>query len=70
MSVLFGLIISAIVCMFARPLMSLFIDSSETAVINQGADYLRIEGAFYWAIGLLFLLYGLFRALKKPGMSV
>lgn len=70
MSVLFGLIISAIVCIFARPLMSLFIDSSETAVINQGADYLRIEGAFYWAIGLLFLLYGLFRALKKPGMSV
>lgn len=31
--------------------------------------YLRIEGAFYCGIGCLFLLYGLYRALGKPGMS-
>ena len=31
--------------------------------------YLRIEGAFYCGIGCLFLLYGLYRALEKPGMS-
>lgn len=29
-----------------------------------------IEGAFYCGIGCLFLLYGLYRALGKPGMSV
>ena len=34
-----------------------------------GVRYLRIEGAFYWGIGCLFLLYGLYRALEKPGMS-
>ena len=28
------------------------------------------EGAFYCGIGCLFLLYGLYRALGKPGMSV
>ena len=50
--------------------MSLFIDSSESAVIAEGVRYLRIEGAFYFMIGLLFLLYGLYRALGKPGMSV
>lgn len=52
------------------PLMSLFINASETAVIAEGVRYLRIEGAFYYAIGMLFLLYGLYRALTRPGMSV
>ena len=32
--------------------------------------YLRIEGACYCGIGCLFLLYGLYRALGRPGMSV
>ena len=32
--------------------------------------YLHIEGAFYCGIGCLFLLYGLYRAVAKPGMSV
>ena len=50
--------------------MTLFIDAEETAVIAEGVHYLRIEGAFYFLIGLLFLLYGLYRALGKPGMSV
>ena len=35
-----------------------------------GVGYLRIEGAFYFGIGLLFLLYGFYRAVKMPGMSV
>ena len=69
-SVSFSLLISLCVCLFAAPLMSLFIDASETAVIAEGARYLRIEGAFYFMIGILFLLYGLYRALGRPGMSV
>ena len=36
----------------------------------EGVRYLRIEGAFYCGIGLLFLLYGLYRGLGRPGMSV
>ena len=69
-SVSFSLLISLCVCLFAAPLMSLFIDASEDAVIAEGARYLRIEGAFYFMIGILFLLYGLYRALGRPGMSV
>lgn len=69
-SALFSLAVSLVVFVFARPLMTLFIDGSETAVIAEGVRYLRIEGAFYCLIGLLFLLYGLYRALAKPGMSV
>lgn len=32
--------------------------------------YLRIEGAFYVGIGILFMLYGFYRAINKPLMSV
>ena len=69
-SVGFGLFISLLVFISAEPLMGLFIDRSETAVIAEGIRYLRIEGAFYCLIGVLFLLYGLYRALGRPGMSV
>ena len=55
---------------FAKPLMLLFIDAGEQAVIAEGVRYLHIEGAFYCLIGVLFLLYGLYRSLGKPGMSV
>lgn len=66
----FSLVLSLFVCVFAAPLMALFIDAEETAVIAEGVRYLRIEGAFYCLIGGLFLLYGLYRGLGKPGMSV
>ena len=69
-SVAFSLLVSLIVFIFAKPLMGLFIDAGETAVIAEGARYLRIEGSFYFMIGILFLLYGLYRALGRPGMSV
>mgnify|MGYP002515757485 FL=1 len=69
-SMSFCVIISVIVCIFARPLMMIFTDAKETEVIAEGVRYLRIEGVFYCGIGCLFLLYGLYRALGKPGMSV
>lgn len=67
---LFCLTVSAAVCIFARPLMLLFVNAKETAIIAHGVRYLRIEGSFYCGIGCLFLLYGFFRAMEKPGMSV
>lgn len=67
---LFCIVISAAVWVFARPLMLLFVDAGESAIISEGVRYLRIEGAFYCGIGCLFLLYGLYRAVGKPGMSV
>lgn len=69
-SFLFCLVVSAAVCLFAGPLMGLFVDAAETGIKEEGMRYLRIEGAFYCGIGCLFLLYGLYRALGKPGMSV
>ena len=61
---------SLAVCVFARPLMLLFVQPSETEIIRIGMQYLRIEGACYIGIGLLFLYYGFFRGLGKGQMSI
>ncbi len=69
-SVLFSVLISIIVWIFAKPLLQIFIDSSEIEIINIGINYLHIEGAFYFGIGILFLLYGYYRAVNIPSMSL
>lgn len=70
LSFVFSAVISALVVTFAETLMGLFVNASETAVVATGAHYLRIEGACYFGIGWLFLLYGYYRAVQKPMMSV
>lgn len=70
LSMTFSLCVSAAVCIFAEPLMRIFVNASETEILQVGVEYLRVEGAFYCGIGCLFLLYGLYRALCRPGMSV
>lgn len=70
---IFCTVISAIVWVFSDRLMGLFVnveDKEITQIVSEGIRYLHIEGAFYIGIGCLFLLYGLYRALGKPGMSV
>ena len=69
-SMAFCLFITVGIWLLARPLMLLFVDAGETAIIAEGVRYLHIEGTFYCGIGCLFLLYGLYRAVGKPGMSV
>lgn len=62
--------VSLILWFLAKPLILIFIDSDETAVVAEGIRYLHTVGPFYCGIGCLFLLYGLYRALGKPGISV
>ena len=69
-SAVFCVVISAMVCLFAAPLMQIFIDPAQTEIIAAGVHYLRIEGACYIGIGILFLLYGYYRAVNQPQMSV
>ena len=68
-SLLFSIMISLIVFIASPSLMKIFVGDSEREIIDIGTGYLRIEGAFYALIGFLFLFYGLFRAIGKPGMS-
>lgn len=69
-TLIFCIIISIGVSLFARPLMLIFIKPEEIEIISIGVTYLRIEGAFYCGIGCLFLLYGFYRGIGKPGISV
>lgn len=69
-AMIFCLVISAVVYLLAEPLMGLFVNPVEEEIIREGVRYLSIEGACYVGIGWLFLLYGLYRALGRPGMSV
>ena len=69
-STLFCVFISGIVYIFAEKLMLIFVQPNEIEIIEEGIKYLRIEGVFYWGIGCLFLLYGFFRAIEKPGISL
>lgn len=70
MAMAFCIVISIGVFVFAKPLMLIFVQPGETAILAAGVEYLRIEGAFYCGIGCLFLLYGFYRAVKLPGISV
>ena len=69
-SALFSLMLSLLVFIFAKPLMLLFVKAHEVKIIASGVQYLRIEGVFYIGIGCLFLLYGLYRSIDKPQMSL
>lgn len=66
---IFCLVISAAVFGFADTLMGFFTNEG-SAISAAGAEYLRVEGAFYVGIGILFLLYGYYRAVDKPVVSV
>lgn len=66
----FCLLVSVFVFAAAGPLMRIFVRAEETEVIAAGVGYLRVEGACYCGIGLLFLLYGYFRGINRPRMSL
>ena len=66
---IFCVSVSAVVFIFAEKFMGLFVTNGDE-IINVGAGYLRIEGTFYIGIGILFLLYGFYRAVQKPEMSL
>ena len=50
--------------------MACFVGPEAAEVIAIGVGYLRIEGAMYLGLGILFLLYGYFRAVDRPAVSV
>ncbi|MBO5094588.1 MAG: MATE family efflux transporter [Lachnospiraceae bacterium] len=66
----FCICISVIVCLFAERWMRIFVSWSDVEIIRIGAGYLRAEGAFYLGIGILFLFYGYYRGINKPGISL
>ena len=50
MAMAFCIVISIGVFVFAKPLMLIFVQPEETAILAAGVEYLRIEGAFYYGL--------------------
>lgn len=69
-SVIFCLISSIFVYIFAEKLMMIFVRADEVEVIKVGVNYLRTEGVFYIGIGILFLWYGYYRGLGDSKQSI
>ena len=67
---IFCLAISALVVIFAKPLLGIFIRAEEVEIIRIGTQYLYIEASFYCLIGYLFMFYGLYRGFGNVGMSI
>lgn len=67
---IFSLLASSIVSFLAPELMGFFVPETAEEVIAVGSHYLRIEGSCYLGIGILFMLYGFYRAVKRAAMSV
>lgn len=70
MMVAFSVIISMVLLIFAGQLMELFVGDGEPDIVETGVSYLRIVCVFYFGIGGLFMLYGLYRAFNRAGMSL
>lgn len=49
----YGIFIGLVLIFFGRTLSLLFISSTEAAVLDASAKYLRCMGYFYWALGIL-----------------
>ena len=69
-SVSFSLAVGLLVAWQAPRLMAFFAGAEAVEAIAVGAGFLRIEAPFYFALGILFLLYGYFRAVDRPAVSV
>ncbi|MDE7288612.1 MAG: MATE family efflux transporter, partial [Oscillospiraceae bacterium] len=69
-SAIFCVAVSTVVVMLSNNLMKIFVKAEETDIIQTGVRYLMTEGAFYVGIGILFLLYGYYRGINKPEMSL
>lgn len=69
-SVVFCVAVSVFIFLLSKQLMGIFISANEVAVITEGARYLKIEGAAYIGIGILFLWYAYFRGINRPQVSL
>ncbi|MDE6501396.1 MAG: MATE family efflux transporter [Ruminococcus sp.] len=50
----YGIVIGIVLIFGGRNLSMIFLDSSETAVLNACGEYMKCVGYFYWALGILF----------------
>ena len=67
--IIFGIALGIVVNIFAKNLMLIFVNTSETNIINEGIKYISIVGSSYVFICILNLYYGHYRGLELSWIS-
>ncbi|WP_418263150.1 MATE family efflux transporter [Flavobacterium faecale] len=70
MEVIYTLLFSVIIFVFARPLVGLFVDQQADEVIESGVDYLRIMALLYLLPAVTNIIQGYFRGLGKMKITL
>lgn len=63
LSIGYSLVMAVFVNVFANELGILFIDASETTILKQVGQFLKINAFFYWVLAILFILRNLLQGL-------
>ena len=69
-SVAFCAAASLAVFIAAPRLIGLFLTNADAEILAAGTHYLRVEGVLYLGLGILMLLYGYYRGIQRPEISV
>lgn len=68
--ILYGIIIGGVLILFGREMSMIFVDGSETAVLDAARDLLFYSGFFYWILGILIIVRLCVQGLGFSGRAV
>ena len=66
----FSLVVAAVILLFSRQMIGIFIDAGDVQAISIGADYLHVEAYFYFFMCVQCLFYGFYRGLSMQRTTV
>lgn len=66
----YGALIGLVLIFFGRTLSLLFVSSTQTAVLDASANYLRCMGYFFWSLGILNVFRMTTQGLGYSGLAV
>ncbi|MBS6721737.1 MAG: MATE family efflux transporter [Clostridiales bacterium] len=68
--IIYGIVIGIVVIVFGRQMSMIFVDGSETAVLDASRDMLFYSGFFYWILGILIIVRLCVQGLGYSGRAV
>lgn len=69
-SAIFCSIMAIFIIIFAKNLVTIFVSENQKEIITIAVGYLHIVGSTYVGIGVLFLLYAIYRGIGKSQISI
>lgn len=67
---IYGIIIGIVLIFSGRTLSTMFLDSSNTEILDVCGEYMKCVGYFYWALGILFACRMSIQGIGYSGMAI